>query len=200
MNPIEAHPNDLAMYYVSTFMQSRKYDQIVFVVSVNDVTEKFTIMLSADDENPKRVILSDLECWWPEAGAYNIDGQGVYVGRKARRNMKKSAYDHYYVQWGQRIMRSDRLLWMLAKGPNWLDRDAAVKVLKQRVMKSVAIAQEIILQRLKGKGMKDAGFTVIFRGQDAGILKDDEFTPARRGDIMSKLAEFSLVQEGIKCI
>ena len=200
MNPIEAHPNDLAMYYVSTFMRSKKYEQVIQVLSVNENTHQFQIMRSADDDDPKKVILSDLECWWPQAGAYNIDGHGVYVGRKARRNMKKSAYDHYYIQWGEKMVRSDKLLWCLAKGTNWLDRDAAVAVLDQRVMKSVAIAQEIILQCLRGKGMKDEGFTVIFRGQEAGILKDDEFTPARRGDIMSKLAEFSLVQEGIKCI
>ena len=109
--------------------------------------------------------------------------------------MKKSAADHYFIQWGN---AGDAPCKLMAKGDNFLTYEAAREVLNKRVCNSVAISTDLILSR-KDDAEHDV-FNVIYRGTHAGALDRDKFVPVFDGTPAAKRAELKLVQEGVECI
>lgn len=131
-----------------------------------------------------------LRLWWPRAGAYNAVGFAAYIGRRARRSMKKSAnYEHYYNVWSGGMGRPGRSanLWTMVQGPNHLPIVPSIEIMNIGGMSSVAISRHIILS-VKGKDI----FEVIFMGQSMGVLKDGTLTLDFPTLPLSKLCEAEL--------
>lgn len=192
MNPCDALPGDWNMYYDGCYMWHTKLDKAV-LVSCDDgllqhYDKKTEVYIKAEPD--------ELICWWPRSGAYNTGGQAIFVGRRARRSMRKSAYDHYFCQWGND--RGHNVLRLMAEGPNFLTYQAARECLNKRVMECAAISADLILAR--NRADERDYFDVIYRGTLAGELKEEQFIPYFNGTPAAKRAELKLVQEGVRCI
>lgn len=191
MNPVDALPRDYGLYYDNTFMWNTKRDRAVYVTlgEGGGLREQLT-----RQGRKLRVDPEDLKCWWPKSGAYNINGQGVYIARRARRNMKKSPYDHYYVLYGDQRLPGN-ILWEVLKGQNQLGIGPAMEVLDKRLMRSVAVAHDLILLA-RAPGV----YRVVYKGIEAGNIVDGAFRPTWNDAPASKRVAVLLAEEGIECI
>lgn len=192
MNPVDALARDYNMYYNGTWMKHKPTGRIVNVQVGEGYQFSYQLPAGVKWHETKP---EELECWWPRSGSYNIGEGAVFIGRRARRNMKKSAYDHYYVSWGY---YRESPLKIMAQNSKYLKFDDAVKCLNSGVSRSVAISKDIILS--KPAGQPDDKFTVVYRGTEAGSLENNQFIPIYEGTPAAKRAELKLVQEGIQCI
>ena len=195
MNPVDARPEDWNMYYSGAWMYHNKIKRIVYVEVGQLAANRFSYQLPAGeiwhDAEPE-----ELQSWWPRAGSYNVGNGAVFIGRRARRSMRKSATnDHYFIQWGGRGVSPCKIM---ATNSEFIKYDAAVEVLNKKVSKSAAICQDVILSKKEGQGKNV--FDVIYRGTGAGVLDNNRFIPTFEGTPASKRAEYRLVKEGVPCI
>ena len=159
MNPCDALPEDWSMYYNGCWMRHEK-------LGIGRVEVAGDLLLFYPPGAPDYVIAKpkELSTWWPRAGAFNYNGNAVYIARRNIRNMRKSAIggDHYYVKWG--------------KCPNSLvmqvlrDHDAYPSVhdawaLLRDGRKAVAVTRDIIFS-----DYDDGECDVYFRGMEVGRM------------------------------
>lgn len=194
MNPCDALQQDWRMYYEGSWMRHRSYgpglvsvsgDELYFYRYPNDTLEA----------EPTRVNPRDLVCWWPRSGAYNTPGGAVYIARKATRSMRKSAHagEHYMIKWGNACMRGTgyKLMLQLRRGHSLVELDFALRAIKEKVTRSVAITQDIILASTPD------GLVVVFRGIKVGMLEDGDFIPDFERSPIARRAMHKLVEEGV---
>lgn len=192
MNPEDALRDDWPMYYEGCWMLHIPTQRVVQITLERGGGFKYRLPAGDVWHNCEA---EQLECWWPRAGSYNIGGQALFIGRRARRSMKKSAYDHYFVSWGRQ--HHGNILKLMAKGPNFVDMETAQRVIRKGITASVAISTDLIIAE---KNRKDGVYEIIYRGTLAGELRDNQFIPIFDGTPAAKRAELKLVQEGVRCI
>jgi len=163
MNPADALPKDYGMYYDGCWMRHSKHG----VGRVNVIGGDLYLQ-TPGRANPLHVSPQYLEVWWPRARAANMESlsKAVYIGRKAARNMRKSAVsrDHYYVKWGG-AMGMDVML-LLVNEQDYPSLEKASDMLANG-WESVAVSRDIILTKDEDEGM----LMVVFRGIEAGRLQ-----------------------------
>ena len=199
MKPTQARRQDWRMYYNATVMRHAELgivhvkveDNAKFYVSqvkLHRVDPDIGIVKHADWELAKP---ADLDIWFPRAGAYNIEGEAMYISRKAERSMKKSATanNHYRITYGPR--RNDLMFVALARGYNHLSWPVAQEVMEKDMARAVAVTRDIILEKDEDK------YNIIFRGQEVGKLVEGEFLPTHEYAPATKLTFNKLYKEGI---
>lgn len=196
MRPLEAHKSDWQLYYGNTYML---VDGSVNLISVSPTDNEDRYRTTLRGKRSLTAVWRQLdpaliEPWWPRAGAYNFSTGAVYLGREARRSMKKSAQapDHYKIMYG---IPTRYPLWEVAKGPRYIPFADALELIKTGVKGSVAVSQSLILAL--SHNAKD--ISVVYRGQPAGDIKDGRFIPLFEGMPMCKRAMIVLHEEGIQC-
>lgn len=185
MNPKDARVVDWPMYYGGTWMEHSEFGP--GYVEVRD--EK--LFFKKNREEPLiRVSSKDLSCWWPRSGSYNTPNGAVYIARQAARNMRKSAVqgDHYKLVYG--YTHGDTVS-LMVNGPDYVDVETALKMMKKNVSTSIAVTRDIILHN------SEYGIQVIFRGNNAGVLDTTGFRPHIPADPLAKRAYVKLMQEGV---
>jgi len=194
MNPCDALQQDWRMYYEGSWMRHRSYgpgmvsvqgDELYFYRYPNDQMEA----------RPIRVGPRDLMCWWPRSGSYNTPGGAVYIARKATRSMRKSAHagEHYTIKWGKEYLgrASTNVMLQLRRGHSLVELDFALRAIKEKVTRSVAITQDVILANTPD------GLAVVFRGIKVGMLEDENFIPDHERSPIARRAMQKLQEEGM---
>lgn len=189
MRPLDSLPRDYSLYYSDTWMRVGKDIMHIHATVGGDLKGKLRT-----DRNFKRIDPAHADIWFPRAGAYNGLGGALYIGRAARRNMKKSAnYEHYFIVWGLKLGPID-MMWTLAAGPNLLRWTSAKDALDNKAMSSVAISPTIIISQAV-----DEGYPVIFRGTMVGTLIGKKFVPHVEDHPMNDTFIDELREGGIEC-
>lgn len=187
MKPSEALRRDWGLYFDSTWMLVDGVVQFVRLIGQD---------LHASQEHDQEGGLLDPEApevWFPRAGAYNSAGRAVYIGRRARRCMKKSAsYDHYYNQWG-RAIQGGGMLWTMAKGRNLLPWNAAKLIMDSDGMTSCAVGPHLIMQ------LNRDGYGVVYRGLEIGVLKGHTVWPIVDNHPLNERAISAMNERNIQC-
>ena len=171
MNPSDALPQDFGLYYDACWMRHKTHGIGMVRVINGDMYLEYT----KDRSGPLQVQPKLLECWWPRPGAFNVGNGAVYIGRRALRNMHKSAVcgEHYFTKWG--MCSGVELMQLLRDGPNHVTVDEGLRLLATNKRKSVAVSRDVILTPTTTDGTETA---VIFRGMEVGFLKNGVYEPA----------------------
>jgi len=187
MRPTQALRKDWPMYYNDTYMLHK--DLGVVRVQVNRTGGFVCTQPGVERWVPAKG--SDLDVWWPRAGAYNTPTNAVYISRKAHRCMKKSAAlnSHYFIKWGP----PEKMSIALANGPNYLTWPTAKEVMEKGAKRSCAITREIIIS----KTMDPHVYELIYRGDEAGTLSRGIYEPKQGRAPSTKLVLHALLKEGI---
>jgi hypothetical protein len=167
MNPLQAQSADYMMYYHDTYMYFDgsfpvEEPRPAGVYNVRASDGRCSIVVGRDAVDvPART----LSIWWPETGCYNIRGEGYYIGRVARRSMKKSAYvgEPYYIIDGNGL-RQDALLKGMAEGRNLMPMAEAIELLKKDMRQSVAVRRHLLLRR-----RDEDSITASYKGITVGL-------------------------------
>ena len=181
---------DYRLYYHGTFM---RHDELG-PVSVSAEGGQLYVRAACGGRR-KVVEPKTLEPLWIRPGAYNVRGAAIYIGRRARRNARRSSCpDHYMVKWsGIGARMSQGLMWSCLRPEAYLPYADAVEALENGIAQSVAISRDLILSN-NGDGM-----AVILRGQMAGTIRDGLFTAPYETSPLAKMARGKLSQEGVVC-
>lgn len=201
LGPADAPERDWNLYFDRTFLLHEKLGPVFCRVEDGPDGPAFMVRVKGDAMY-KPVPPSQLSLFWPRSGAYNGTTGAFFLGRQGRRSMKKSAsYEHYFVMWPETgfipgMARESFLDTAIYKGRNFLSYKAAREVLEKKVMTSVAISKDIILNNTKEPGK----YQVIFAGEAAGFVKGQEFFAEWDGTPAAKRTRAKLLKENILCI
>jgi len=198
MKPSECSPRDWPLYFQGTFMI---HDTLGFVI------------LSCDDEsiqvrtehrgNWHNSDPAALRPCWPNAGAINQTSTAHYVGRRARREARRSStIHHYYWVWNS-CSRPPALgfdvMKQLALPSSYPTAAEALADLSSGNVGARAISHDLILQR---NPLGQIG--VICRGFPSGEIQGEsggyEYIPDVSDSPVSKRVLFKLQKEGVLCL
>jgi hypothetical protein len=161
------------MYYEGAWMRHKAHGP--GMVAVSGQTLYFYRYPNGRMESDPLVVEPEmLQIWWPRSGSYNTPGGAIYIARKAVRSMRKSAHagEHYVIRWGkERMPRGSNVMLALRAGHSLVDLDFALRAIKEKMTKSVAVTRDIILAKTPD------GLAVVFRGIKVGMLEDEDFVP-----------------------
>ena len=196
MNPAETPRRDWRLYYQGTMMMH----DTLGVVSIN-VEERNMYIRPIGDKlrgDWKACDASLLTCLWPNPKAINWKCQGLYIGRRARREARRSfTSHHYYIAWGAGSPHNmiHTMLPALLEVEDYPPLDIALEQLQSGQYTSVAISRDIII----GPELE-----VIARGIEAGrlLLVEGEyrFDPELARSPLARRAAFKLAKEGVICL
>jgi len=190
MNPQDALPQDYPMYYNGCWMEHSELG----IGRISVVGTRMYIDTNYGKTDPVCVKAKDLSCWWPRPGAFNGKKEAIYVGRRAHRNMRKSAMpnDHYFLKWGSPYA-VDMML-ALAGGRNEITIEEAIERFKAGKMISAAVSRDIIIYP---QDDSEDVYVVVFRGNEVGVLENGYFTPLFSSNPIDARALRQL--EGVLC-
>ena len=200
MNPTQVPKRDWRLYYNNTWMRHVEHgpvhvrvvnDGATYLQYAENVPTEPGINIYDDGKQWVNAPAKDLKVWWPRAGAYNIEGSAVYIGRRSSRCMSKSAKadKHYYRAWG----RARGWMRALADGPNYVTWNTATEMLDKGIISSCAITRDIIITSPNDDGR----YTVVFRGEEVGYMQNREFYPSNDYAPSTKRVFYKLMKEGI---
>lgn len=159
----------------------------------NDVTDGWVLA------NPE-----DLEHLWPDGQSINYKNRGIYIGRRPRREARRSATtSHYMVQWDGGMLDeyrvSNEMMNILCFPPGYPSLSFALRALTEGGYLSVAVTKDLILARKAHLGTID----VVCKGELAGYIQEiDGFMEFKCDNPLkpsSKRAQCKLRKEGIVC-
>lgn len=188
MRPIDAKPADWFMYFHGTWMEHDTLGPCKIRVEGPHIYVKHARVYT-------EVHPSTLSPWWPRASSMNGPNGGFYIAKRAQRNMRKSgmAGHHYYCSYGS-TPPGDIMQWFTKENSLISLEDACDRLLDtSNTSPPVAIHRDLILDR----GGKGNALKVIFRGNYAGSLEGQMFTPIADGHPMSKRAAIKLHSIGL---
>jgi len=163
------------------------------------------VLVSLDEENrfhvraPKvyeRVDPNTLTPCWPLPAAVNTDAyNGVYVGRGARREARRSCTGgHYTVLWPEypRMTPDQSILTELANPRSYPTLDMAIAQLDGKL--GVAFTQDMIIA---------TNLCLVYRGTEIGVLEKVAngyiFVPDVPQSPLARRVQFKLDKEGVLC-
>ncbi len=196
MNPKDAPKRDWNLYYTGCHLliRGRPY-------GVDVIHEAHRIKLRYFDGREWKVLsdtdLKAVEIWWPRPGAYQYKGFTYYIGRRARRSMRKSASaEHYYVVWSNSPL-GGHVMEILAEGDNaTMPFDEAIRLMEKKIIGSAPITKDLIIF-----GEDPDYWSISFKGTPVGRIDKatSTFIPDLEGSPIAKRAGLRLLQEGICC-
>lgn len=193
MKPSDALQQDWRLYYDQAWMDHRLFGPGLVRVLNNRL---FFYRFPDDEMEPEGLLVrgSDLQCWWPRSGSYNVPGGAIYIARRTTRSMRKSAHpvEHYKVKWGNPIHSNNELMLQLRAGPAIVDADFAKKAIDKGMTNSAAVSTDVILT-----SHEDSSYGVVFRGINVGEIEDDIFIPDYPASPLARRAESRLIEDGI---
>ena len=196
MNPSDCSRRDWRLYYNGTWMLHDVHGAVYVVVE--DQT-----LYAHTGGRPRQCAASHLSNLWPSPKAINHQGQGVYVGRRARREARRSfTVNHYYVLWptnhrsamGMSNSLSNSLVRTFLNTTDYPNIYSSVRNITEGESRSAAISKDIIIAN---------ELEVIFRGVPLGKLEQDRdqcfFIPSSYNTTLAKRAILKLNKQGIIC-
>ena len=187
MNPAECNSRDWYLYYNGTWMHHEEFG-VVYVHA-----QDRTLQVNVGDGNAHACEPELLSCLWPEPGAINFRTHAAYVGRRGRREARRSATSHHY--WFVYASRPGMLLntaaiRRLVNIVDYPDLDQAME--SDRI--STAITRDVIVTNTRD---------VIYKGLPAGSLVMENhgwiYKPLIEASIMDRRIAFKLGKLGIAC-
>jgi len=196
MNPADAPMQDWRMYYNNTWMIHERYGACLVSVLQDDETgENFFKVTNTLGKNWNRINSNHLKLFFPPVGSYNVGTSAIYLGRRAQRQMRKSACypDTYYVAWGGRPS-STRILKSVVS-PVYPSVDEALPQLCDGTRRATAISRNWILAPLSKEQV-----SLIYKGVDVGTMTDKMRVELKSTTILphDRLLR-SLELEGVRC-
>lgn len=197
MRPSDVNPNDWPLYYNGTFM----YHVAEGLVQVQCDDELMHIRGRGGEWVEANVNL--LDPIWPPSRAINLGGHAAHIGRRARREARRSATAHHYVvEWSNRWsgITYDVMNQLLSPDPYPAPEDA-IRLLLDSTMstQSIAVSRDLILVR-----HPNSILGVICRGISAGTLQAGsgryEFIPEIPESPVARRVQFKLQKEGVLCL
>lgn len=195
MNPTEVEPSDYRLYYNNTYMLHDRHG--VVHIQVEDYqflykrigTEK-AYQWKLEEDTPQH-----LSCLWPSPRAINFESRALYIGRRARREARRSmTTNHYYVVWGRDSLRH-RIVKEFVHPSDYPNLSDAIDELASQARDSTAISKDIILTNT---------LEVIARGHNVGQLVEEHgqhvYAPSLALSPLCKRTAFKLGKEGILCL
>ncbi len=189
MRPIDCAPTDWPLYYQRTFMIHE--DLGLVSVTVDDDYQLHAVSGSADRIVPPETLTP---CW-PEAAAINTASYGgMYVGRGARREARRSAtLGHYTVMYPERgLMMDHRIMHELVNPKPYPTLGRAIEMLADTTR--VAFTRDLLLT---------AGNRLVCRGVEVGVIEGSEdrytFEPDVLDSPLARRVQFKLDKEGVLC-
>ena len=202
MIPKDAPQQDWAMYYHDTYMIHVLKGPCYIQIRNDDEGNKILLAQKITDggkiNDAEIVSAKDLRILWPRPGAYNFPKYKVaaFIGRSPQRHMKRSAYrDHYYLMWSPLELPVSYRMNMIALNATYWTADKFIKNTKKATPNiAAAISSKIILY----KPNAHTDISVIYLGEDIGVLHDAKFVPnvehdSRLPRIMRHLAMVDLI-------
>ena len=138
---------------------------------------------------------------WPDGRAINLEGHAAYIGRRARREARRSATPHHYmVQWSNRWSGiTYGVMDQLLSPPPYPMPEEAIRLLLDHTRQSIAVSRDLILVRHPNNVLG-----VICRGEPAGTLREGsgryEFIPEIPESPVARRVQFKLQKEGVLCL
>lgn len=194
MNPVDASPRDYRLYYNQSYMLHDKHG--VVYVQVGDGS---TLLCKKIGEvRTSRWIPCSPETLtylWPEPKAINFGSRGLYIGRRARREARRSAtVGHYYVAWGSDMLGHTMMKEFIFPS-DYPSLEEAIDKLNNREWDSAAINRDIIITDTLG---------VVTRGHNVGQMITERgqyaYCPTLADSPLCKRTAFKLGKEGILCL
>lgn len=197
MNPQDAPNADWRMYYNNTWMIHKKHGPCHVQVRMNEETgESFFQVVTTEEKTYKRINSKDLSLFFPLVGSFNVGGSALYLGRRAQRQMRKSASypDTYYITWGSRRPNQLKLLKQVVS-PEYSSLESALEQVSNGTP-SVAISRNWIIAQ-----KTSTLFNLIYKGTSIGTMS--MFTGKVKLNARSVFPESrikaALRKEGIRC-
>jgi len=196
MRPSEVPARDWHLYFNGTIMRHDEHGIVNVQVSEQHIYWKRVGRQSWIPAEP-----GTLSCVWPTCGAVNYDGRAMFVGRRSRREARRSAsMNHYYIGWDGTATESGtingRLLRYLCYPDPYPSFEFSVEALRTGARHSVAVTPELIMLP------HSEGVAIVYKSDSAGVLKigeENEFIPTVNGSPASRRAIFRLRKEGWLC-
>lgn len=199
MNPADVAARDWHLYFNGTWMLHEKLG--VVRVSVDG----HQLYARKGGSIGKCVEPEELTSLWPMPRAINYADQGVYVGRRARREARRSAtQNHYFIMWQEGHFCLDtKMMRQLCFPDEYPSLEWCRKALNTQEVNSVAWTPELILSSTT---VPDR-YGLVCKGFEAGIVEYNEdegsFIPVvEDGEIVSQAmrrAMFKLDKGGYLC-
>ena len=195
MKPSECNPRDWNLYYHGTYML---HDELG-IVSISIDGEEVWAQTNARGSN-QVVEPHTVRPFWPDPRAINIGNGSMYVGRRARREARRSAtIHHYYNAWGDTTSNISWLVFaeLYAMTPYPAIEEALVS-LRGLERTSVAVSRDLILVGTT------TPIRILCRGAYVGELAESngryEFIPEIESSPIARRILFKLQKEGILCL
>ena len=197
MKPNDCPQRDWPLYYNNTFMHHDEYGMVLVQV-INDGTT-FEVQYSDTYTTVEPSTLSPI---WPVAQAINLTvyNTAVYIGRRARREARRSCTAHHYnILWSKgRSLVIDRLIMRHMTEPQEKPNIPTALEMMLNGMASVAISHDLIIYPAPGEEL-----ALVCRGTEVGRLvrKDDVIReqPDIENSPLARRVQFKLDKEGLLC-
>ncbi len=202
MRPHETDAQDWYLYWDNTYMLHNTRGFCRVSRACEDSGDDFEIR-TIPENNVYAVRAETLNPLWITSGAINFNDQGMYIGRCARREARRSSTSHHYqILFGGHGQVSGSQLFQLYQGEEYPNIRAALA--KMALMPStqrlctVAISRDLILSRIVASGCQ-----IYWRGIAAGTIQEKdtsyEFLPDITGSPVARRVQFKLQKEGLLC-
>ena len=192
MRPIDCIPADWPLYYQHTFMLHNEHG----LVNVT-LDEEGRFNIRGEKKLHELVAPETLNPCWPQAGAINdlVHG-GLYVGRGARREARRSAtIGHYPIMWPAfpGVQANLHIMKALLSMQPYPTLEGAFKMVKIQ-SHGVAITRDLIITRHA---------RLVYRGVLVGDIEAATdgyiFVPDVPDSPLARRVQFKLDKEGILC-
>ena len=194
MKPNECNSRDWPLYFHNTYMM---HDTIGLVLVSCD--EGTMLVRDGGRSEYQSVESNTLSPVWPDARAINYRGHAAYVGRRARREARRSATTYHYpvvwsARWGSGL--SFNMFKELVNPSPYPPIAEALDNIATGELLSVAISRDIILNRFSS-----GEIGISFQGIEAGLLREENGRYSYMAEVstspIARRVHFKLQKEGV---